>query len=266
MRVLVLLLGSLAMLGCVRKSDMPAQSVERQSETEYDMARDFYFKGETRLALDHIHRAIQLDSDNSKAHYFAASIHLSFCAQSFRSPDCRLGEAESFARKAMSADPDFRDARNLLGQVLILENKHKDAMAVLEPLTRDMAYSANHLAWGNYGWAQVKAGLVDQGIVSLKNSVTQPRFCVGYYRLGFAYEKKNDTLLAEDAYSHALAVETPECQNLQDAWAARAQIRLKQGRTEEAASDFQRCALISRDTEAGRMCAHSGSSGVAIAD
>src|SRR5256885_1432104 len=83
-------------------------------------------------------------------------------------PDCRLADAESYARKALKADDTFRDARNLLGQILILEKKYDEAIAMLEPLTKDPAYTANYLAWGNLGWAQVLGGQVDAGIASLR--------------------------------------------------------------------------------------------------
>src|SRR5438874_681099 len=81
----------------------------------------------------------------------------------------------ALARKALKADESFRDARNLLGQVLILEKKYDEAIATLEPLTKDPAYTANYLAWGNLGWAQVLSGQIDAGIASLRNAITQPR-------------------------------------------------------------------------------------------
>jgi hypothetical protein len=70
-------------------------------------------------------------------------------------------------------------------------------MTVLEPLTREPAFESSCLAWGNYGWAQVLAGKVDERIESLKSAVTEPRFCAGHYRLGIAYEKKGDVSAAE---------------------------------------------------------------------
>ena len=52
----------------------------------------------------------------------------------------------------MKADDGYRDAKNLLGQVLIDEKKYPEAITVLEPLTKDQAYAFPHLAWGNLGW------------------------------------------------------------------------------------------------------------------
>lgn len=234
-----------------------AQSPERQSEAEYDLARDSFYKGAPREALDHALKAVQLDDANAKALYFTSTVYLWFCSTDagMKSPDCRLADAETFARKALSADDTFRDARNLLGQVLILEKKYDEAIKTLEPLTKDPAYTANYLAWGNLGWAQVLSGQVDAGIASLRNAITQPRFCVGYYRLGIAFEKKGDMVQAEKAQTDALNVESPDCQNLQDAWYARGSVRTKLGKVADARADFQRCREIGAESETGKTCA-----------
>ncbi len=234
-------------------------SPERQSEAEYDLARDFFYKGQPRLALDHCRKAIDVDDQNAKALYFASTIHLSFCAGKLglTDPDCRLGDAEKYARRALRVDEKFRDARNTLGQILIHETRYAEAIAVLEPLTKDPAFESSFLAWGNLGWAQVLAGRVDQGIESLQNSITQPRFCVGYYRLGVAYEKKGDLAAAEQSLTNALAVDVPECKDLQDAWEERAQVRVRLAKIADAKGDFAKCRDIAADSLTGKKCAEA---------
>lgn len=234
-----------------------AQSPERQSDTEYDLARDLFQKGNPRAALDHAQKAVSLNEENEKALYFVAVIHLSFCStnRGLEAPDCRLGEVEKYARLALKANPQFRDATNLLGQVLINEKKHKDAIQVLEPLTRDAAYVHPYFAWGNLGWAQVLDGQVDDGIKSLRNAVTlEPRFCVGHYRLGVAFEKKGDLTGAEQSFTTAVSVPDTECDKLQDAWEARCRVRLRLGRASEARQDCERCREISAETATGKLC------------
>src|SRR5262245_3367297 len=56
-----------------------AQSPERQSEAEYDLARDSFYKGSPRAALDHALKAVQLDDANAKALYFTSTVYLWFC-------------------------------------------------------------------------------------------------------------------------------------------------------------------------------------------
>ncbi|HEY1956637.1 MAG TPA: tetratricopeptide repeat protein [Polyangiaceae bacterium] len=239
-------------------SDGPhAQSPERQSQAQYDLAREYFYKGHPREALDHVLAADKLDDTNSKALYFTSAIYLEFCSgdRGLGAPDCELSSAEKYARKALEHDEHFRDARNLLGNILILEEKYAEAITLLEPLVKDPSYNAPHLAWGNLGWAQVKEGHLDEGIASLRNAVTQPKFCVGFYRLGVAYEKKGDLASAEQNFSTALKVDSPDCQNLQDAWHERGEVRLKLGRVEEACSDFSKCRDLSVATDAGKACA-----------
>lgn len=235
-----------------------AQSPERQSDTEYDLARDLFQKGNPRAALDHAQKAISLNEENEKALYFVAIIHLSFCStnRGFDAPDCRLSEVEKYARLALKANPHLRDATNLLGQVLIDEKRPKEAITVLEPLTRDAAYVHPYFAWGNLGWAQVMDGQIDDGIKSLKNAVgLEPRFCVGHYRLGVAWEKKGDPAGAEQSFTTALSVPDTECDRLQDAWEARCRVRLRLGRAAEARQDCERCQEISAETATGKLCA-----------
>ncbi len=251
----VLLIGPAA---CSPKggSGISAQSPERQSETEYDLSVDLFKRGQTREALDHARKAVELNEENAKALYFTATLYLSFCAgdRGLTDPDCRMADAEKSAKAAVKADDSFRDAKNLLGVIYTNEKKYHDAILVLEPLTKDPAYTESYLAWGNLGLAQLLDGQLDASINSLKNSVTQPQFCVGFYRLGLAYEKKNDLMTAEKSLSDSLAVQSPDCQSLQDAWEARGRIRAKLGRADDAKKDFERCRELSKDTPTGKAC------------
>jgi type IV pilus assembly protein PilF len=256
----LLFAGALALWasGCYSKKveSTGIHSPEHQSDAEYNLAKDYFFKGDPRGALDHVLHAVQLNPESPRALYFTSTVFLYFCStnQGMASPDCRLSEAEKYARLAVQADPKFRDATNLLGQTLILESKYKDAIVVLQPLVQDPAYSSSFLAWGNLGWAQVLSGDLDGGIASLKNAITQPRFCVGYYRLGLAYEKKGDLAQAETSLSTAVQVQSTDCQNLQDAWEELGRVRAKLGKADDARVDFQRCKEISIESPSGRRC------------
>ncbi len=231
-----------------------AQSVERQSEAEYDLARDLFEKGNPRAALDHAMKAIGLNESNDKAQYFVAVIHLSFCStnRGLDAVDCRLKEAESHARAALKANAEFRDAQNLLGQVLVNEKRCKEAVGILEPLTKDPAYVHPYFAWGNLGDAQLCDGQLDAAIASLKNAVAEPRFCVGHYRLGLAYERKGDLASAEASMTSAVAAD-PQCDTLQDAWWARCRLRKERGNPEWK-KDCEKCREISGETKTGKLC------------
>jgi type IV pilus assembly protein PilF len=229
---------------------------ERQSDVEYAIARDYFEKGQPRLALDHCRKAVELNDQNARALYFTSAVYLFFCngKLGFSDPDCHVADAEKYARSTLKVDENFREAKNLLGQILINEKKYPEAITILEPLTKDPSFDSSFLAWGNLGWAQVLSGQVDPGIDSLKKAVTEPRFCVGHYRLGVAYETKGDLAAAEHSLTNALEVDAPECKNLQDAWEERAQVRMKLGKLADARADYQKCRDISAETLAGRAC------------
>src|SRR5579872_5633442 len=60
------LVAVVACVGCSPKgASSPATDPQRQSEAQYDVARDYFEKGEPRLALDHCRNAIELDPDNA---------------------------------------------------------------------------------------------------------------------------------------------------------------------------------------------------------
>ncbi len=91
----------------------------------------------------------------------------------------------------------------------------------------------------------------------MKNAITEPRFCVGHYRLGVAFEKKGDLPSAEQSLTNALSVDDPQCKTLQDAWRERGFVRMKLGKPADARTDFARCREIAADTSSGKACAEA---------
>jgi type IV pilus assembly protein PilF len=231
-----------------------ARDPERMSESEYDVARDLWLRrNQPREALAHALKAVDLDEGNAEAAHLVALLYLDFC--SFGPTECRLSEAEKQARLALRDKPDFREAKNTLAVVLIHEKKYADAIAVLKPLTEDILYQTPENAWGNLGWAYLEQGSFDSAIDALKHSVAaQPLFCVGSYRLGLAFEHKQEFTTALEAFTRALETDAPGCNALQDAFAARARVRMKLGESDAARTDLERCVALSGKTKPGKEC------------
>jgi len=243
-------------LGCSSASGTGpgAHDPARMSESEYDIARDLWLRrNQPREALAHALKAVELDDSNAEAAHLVALLYLDFCS---RGPaECRLAAAEKQARLALKDRPDFREAKNTLGVVLIHEKKYPDAIAVLKPLTEDILYQTPENAWGNLGWAYLEQGAYDPAIDALKRSVAaQPLFCVGSFRLGLAFEHKQELTSALDAFTRALETDAPGCNSLQDAFAARARVRIKLGDSDAARADLDRCATLSGKTDVGKEC------------
>lgn len=234
----------------VRTEDDP------KARAEYDLARVAFQQGSLREALGHVQSSLKIDDSDPEVHYLGAVILLAFCAQDETSTDCRFEEAEQHARQALETAPEMRDAKNVLGVILVHEKKYDDAVAVLKPLSEDILYGSPEKAWGNLGWAYLSRGNYDEAIVALRRALAaEPRFCVGNYRLGLAYEKKGELGLAQEAFTKALETDRKECKQLQEGYAARARVALKAGSADLVRADLERCRDIGPATAVGKHCA-----------
>ncbi len=254
--VVILALSQVLSLGaCASRTTGPMgeRIPDRVSEAEYDLARDAWLRqGTARDGLTHVLKAIDIDDENASAHHLAALLYLDLCQ---RSPqDCRLGEAEIHARTALKLRSDFREARNTLGVVLVHEKKYTEAISVLEPLTQDILYKTPESAWGNLGWAYLESGKLDDAEQALERSVAaQPRFCVGFYRLGLVQERKGLPEAAIESFTSALSADA-RCAGLQDALLHRAKSYLRVEKRDAARNDLSRCAELSEASLAGKEC------------
>jgi len=238
--------------------DGRVKNAEVQADAHADLAREAFQRGDARRALDEAQTAVSFDDSNARAHALATASLLALCAgdEGTSSPDCRLDMAEKHARKTLALEPTDRNARNTLGSVLLLQGgRGPEAVEVLRPLTQDPAFASAHLAWANYGWAQLQTGKASDAVDSLRRAVREPRFCVGWYRLAVAYEAAGKPREAEESVSRAVSEKLPECQSLQDAWKFRGELRSKQGKLPEAKADFEACERLAPHTASGRACA-----------
>jgi type IV pilus assembly protein PilF len=251
------ILALLAVPSCTQSSSnngMPAKDPERQSVAEHDLAADLWLRrNEPRMALEHALKAVDLNDENAEAAHLVALLYLDFCRRSV--DECRLVEAAKYAKMALDAKPEFREAKNTYGVVLIHQKKYAEAIAVLRPLAEDILYQTPENAWGNLGWAYLEKGDLDQAIEALRRSIAaQPNFCVGNYRLGLAYEKKQSPAAAAEAFTRAVETDHPSCKGLQDAFAGRARAYVHLGRFEDARPDAERCVQLDKRTPSGREC------------
>ncbi|MBK8253253.1 MAG: tetratricopeptide repeat protein [Polyangiaceae bacterium] len=241
---------------CSSVAQNPAQNPEAQSHAEYDLARDSYKNGKLREVLAHVQKALEHDETNADAAFLGASVHLQFCAADETSADCRWEDAEKYARHAIEANPELRDAKNMLGVILVHRGRYEEAVTVLKPLANDILYNYPENAWGNLGWAYLLQGNSDEAIDALRRSIAaQPLFCVGAYRLGLAYEKKGDFGAAREAFTKAVETQAPDCGRLQDAFDARARVGSKLGLRDEVRADLTKCIDIGKQTPVGKKCA-----------
>ncbi|HSC87694.1 MAG TPA: tetratricopeptide repeat protein [Polyangiaceae bacterium] len=258
-RPLRLLLGAplLASLltGCGLFGSSTPGDPTRMSEAEFDVAADLWWRQhDPREALKHALRAAELDTDNADAAHLVSLIYLDFC-QNSQIDECRLGEAETYAKRAITAKRDYIEAQNTLAVIYIHQKRPADAIRMLEPITENILYATPEIAWGNLGWAYLEKGDSEHAISALRRAVAaQPLFCVGNYRLGVAYHHVGQLESSRDALDRALETDAPGCGNLQDAYLERARVHLALGELEMTRADLDRCIVLQKTNQAGRAC------------
>ncbi len=134
---------------------------------------------------------------------------------------------------------------------------YEEATQELRRSAMDDMNTSPHLAWGNLGLAYLEAGRPREAIEPLTEAVrNQPRFCVGYHRLGRAYWETDQIEQAELALGHALEADETCADNplLQNAWRLRGEARAQLGRRDDALADLERCVALGSSTEDGRAC------------
>jgi len=228
---------------------------DKMSQSETDLASDAWLRqGNTRGALEHVLKAVELNPDNADAHHLAAILYLDFCRTSTIG-ECRLSEAEKHARIAVRLRERFLEATNTLAVVLIHQKRFDEAERLLLPITQDILYATPEIAWGNLGWAYLGAGKPEKAIPALRRAVAaQPLFCVGNYRLGVAYHQSGAIESAAEALNRAVQTEAPGCSAMQVAFLERAEVYLALGDETQSRKDLDQCLHLSRSTEVGRKC------------
>ncbi len=241
--------------GC-SSTNGPTGDPVRLSESEFDIAADLWRRqGDAREALKHALRAVELDGENGDAAHLVSLLYLDFC-QNGQSDECRLAEAEKYARIAIESSRETLGAKNTLAVIHIHQKRYDEAIRLLKPITENILYPTPELAWGNLGWAYIEKGQLPEAIRSLERSVAaQPLFCVGNFRLGVALHASGRLEAALEALDRALETDAPGCGNLQDAYLERARVHLGLGDIELTRADLDRCITLQKSNLSGKTCA-----------
>jgi Tfp pilus assembly protein PilF len=211
------------------------------------LAQESFQNGDEGDALRKGLQAVETDPTNPDATYVVGFVY---------AVRGEYVDAERYFKKTIELDATFTDARNALGQIYNNQGRYPEAIAILEEAAADLLYPTPHLVQGNLGQAYLLAGNYDKAVEWLMRSVREePRFCVGYYRLGDAFSLKGDDASAEQALLSAVAVDDPSCQRLQPAWRLLGEVRLHAGRPDQAAEAFGTCMQLDEQTEDGAACA-----------
>jgi type IV pilus assembly protein PilF len=223
-----------------------AEAAER-AQRKYEVAVGLYQAGDQPGALRSLYDAVELDPSHFDSELLMGNIFL--LREDFR-------RAEEHFVRAGEIRPDSHEAKNSLAVLRIHQRRHDEAIRLLRSLTEDPLTQEVHLAWGNLGWAYLEKGALDDAISALRHAVQeQPLFCVGHYRLGDAYYRKEDWAAAEQSLARAVTTDAPGCVQLQDAHRLLGLSRVRLDKPTEAAEAFRACRTIDAESEEGVECA-----------
>jgi tetratricopeptide (TPR) repeat protein len=225
-----------------------------RAQKEYELSVGLLGEQNVPAAFEHLFKSVELDPHNPEPYQLLGNLYM--LRGDLDQAERELLKSKSLAEKNPSYGPPFVcEVENSLGVVLVHQRRYDEAISLLRATAANILNRTPYLAWGNLGWAYSEKQQYREAIEALLQSVRhQPRFCLGYYRLGKAYLETRDFERAEVALTRGLEVTDAGCKGLQDAWHLRGETRAKLGRRQEAIADFERCVELSADTLAGRAC------------
>lgn len=247
-------LGAVLAAGCATASTAGTPDGER-SIKEFQLAAGLRQEGQIAGAIEHLHKAIELDPSNAEAELLLGFIQME--RRDYQSAEQHLSRGIKLLEKQKRGGATLAEARNIYGLCLIELTRYDEAILVLRQSATDELNTAPHLAWGNLGLAQLRIGEYQETVKSTMEAVRiQPRFCVGYYTMAQALWHLQQLEDAERALVSALGAD-PSCadsRQLQGAWRLRGEVRARLGHRRDAVADLERCVELDPYSNDGRMC------------
>jgi type IV pilus assembly protein PilF len=235
-----------------------------RSMKQYELAVGLQLEGNKQGAFKTLHKAIDLNPYNARAHLLLGKMFLlnrDDNPQEFdRKAEQHLRsvlDIQSSEHKSDEYASSVAEAHNDLGVLLMQQGRYREAVPEFESALGDLFNREAHMAWGNLGWAYLELKNYPKAIDALARAVKLRRdFCVGHWRLGEAYMGTKDYDKAEGEFSAAIESDK-RCQEFQHAWHGRGMARMSLGNRDDARADLERCVEIDPKTEEGSACSRN---------
>lgn len=228
---------------------------------QYELAIGLQGEGNTPGAFQSLFKALEINPGNAKAHLLLATM---FLIGRDDDPDNYDRQAEAHFQQVLTIQASksrqqeeslVPSALNGLGVLHLNQQRYALAVDELTKAVADLFNRDAYMAWSNLGWAQYGLGNYSKAADSIARAVRlQPKFCVGFYRLGMTQLKLKAFQEAEEAFTQALEADE-RCKVFQDAWHARGEVRMNLGQRDEARGDFERCIELAPKNVSGKSCA-----------
>ena len=258
----ILRFGSLVSLTVLLSTVVPScggagaspEDVER-SRREFQLAATLRQEGSVPAAIERLRRAMELDPENAEAELLMGYIQME--RHDAASAEAHLRRGVELLIRANREGATLAEARNIWGLSLVTLDRCHDAIEPLRASAMDELNRAPHLAWGNLALAQICLEHDPAALRALEQAVRmQPRFCVGYFRMGQVYLGQERLDDADRVLTQAIEADPSCTESYQEAYALRGEVRARLGRREEALSDFEHCVELGARSAAGQSCQH----------
>lgn len=192
--VIGLCLGLLAVSGCVSEERM------KKADGYYQEGVAVLNSGDQQTAYVSFQKALKENPRHRDSHYYVAFIYAN---------QEKFDQAEAEVREVIRIDPDYPDAYNFLGQVLMKQNRRQEAIgafrkAVSYPLysTPDVAYYQLGLALELEGDMQNARQAFEDALKVTPSNVPQ---AMVYLELGRVHYKLGEDGKAREALARAVS-------------------------------------------------------------
>ncbi|HEX2574193.1 MAG TPA: tetratricopeptide repeat protein [Polyangia bacterium] len=243
------------------------------SEKRFLLGADYFAKGAVRPALEELLKAVELNPRNAEARNLLGIVFLRQAADSedritrascLPPEEARLERAEIDAkfrsareqfRLATKLRPTYSEAWNNLAVVELHFQRWDEAIASTMRALSNIAYPEAWAGQGNLGWAYFQKGDLLRAAKELRTAVyTNPRFCVGRYRLAKVYYQQRNI---EGAMMELEKVTADAACPIQEAFHLMALVGLRRGdepgRT-KAAQALHRCIELAPQSCLAKEC------------
>lgn len=190
--VFIITLIVIGLLGCTGGG----AATRKKSRAMWDMGDSCIRQGDLRGGLEHLQKAVELDSGNADLHHELGLIYRVF-------EEYQLSLRHF--KKAVNIDPDFSDAWNNMGILYLMMGEWDPAIKCFKKALTNIVYRTPYMAYSNMGLAYYNKGDLQKAIECYNEAKRSNKtFGPAYFNLGRTYETMNRLEDAVDAYRKAI--------------------------------------------------------------
>lgn len=191
----VVLLLTVSLVGCISEERI------RKADGYYQEGVAI-FNSDQQSAYVSFQKALKENPRHRDAHYYVALIYAT---------QEKFAEAEAEIRKVIDIDPDYPEAHNFLGQLLVRQNRRADAIRAFQKAVSSPLYATPDVAYYQLGLVLELEGDMQGAKQALENALkvnppNVPRALV-YLELGRVHYKLGEDSRAREALARAVSLD-----------------------------------------------------------